>query len=591
MKMQIRIPGLLKSAARTCTAVALACTLSLGMGAVAADKSSSAPNYLKIGCMTEIDSLNPFDCYTVAGNEVFQLVYDQLWQFDKNMKPIPDLATSWSMSSDSLTWTLKLRHGVKWSDGKPFTSADVKYTMDTDISSGLKFATILDGITSVTAPDDYTVVVKTKEPKANFLQMNFPILPKHIWETCKDAADLKAFDNSKMVGIGPFTFSSWKKGESAAVTKTPNYFGEKTVYDGVKWIEYSNRSTEAQALKTGEIDVADDLTSENIKGIENYPKIKIYKTQRDEEMELGFNCWTDPKSKGNKVLLDPKVRQAITLSIDRSQIASLAFGGDMNEGSSLLPVCEKLWHYTPTKDEALDYNVSQANALLDSAGYSQKGADGIRLDKQGKPIVLGLLTRSISAQECKAGEMIVGFVAKIGIKVNQQTVDNAALNDKIYKDVSHDMYIWDFTGTVDPTNLLSDLSTDQIGNMSDCYYSNPDYDALVKKQSTQMNQADRQKTVYQAQQILLKDAPYDVIGYPIQIEAVRSDRISGLQQLNGTGMLFFNGTRFNYFTNYKNTSSSGPLQAVIWSIVGVAAAAVVVILIVRSKKKNKEDEE
>ncbi|MBN2875569.1 MAG: hypothetical protein JXM71_10785, partial [Spirochaetales bacterium] len=146
-------------------------------------QSGATPGYtLRIGTSEDLDSLSPFLAYERAATELFLLVYDSLTSFDADLQPMPDLAESWSVSADNLSWTFKLRAGVKWSDGVPFTSKDVKFTYETTAASelGLYYG-FLSGIESIETPDDLTVILRTSEPKANILQNPTPILPEHIW--------------------------------------------------------------------------------------------------------------------------------------------------------------------------------------------------------------------------------------------------------------------------------------------------------------------------------------------------------------------------------------------------------------------------
>ena len=158
------------------------------------------PFILNIGWTSEPDSISPFIAYSISATEIFKLIYDPLVAFDNDVKPVGRLAKDWSVSDDRLTWTFHLQEGVKWHDGEPFTSADVKYTYETLQESGLGlYAGYLDGITSIETPDDLTVVMKTDKPKANMLQSTTPILPKHIWEDVS-MEDLETWPNDAPVG-------------------------------------------------------------------------------------------------------------------------------------------------------------------------------------------------------------------------------------------------------------------------------------------------------------------------------------------------------------------------------------------------------
>ena len=136
------------------------------------------PEVMRIGITVEVDSLSPLISYSQIGYEVFMLIYDSLVTFDENLEPVPGLAKKWTVSDDETEWTFVLRDDVKWHDGESFTSSDVKFTYDLLLENELgMYSGYLGGITEVSCPDDYTVVMKTENPKANMLFNSCPILP------------------------------------------------------------------------------------------------------------------------------------------------------------------------------------------------------------------------------------------------------------------------------------------------------------------------------------------------------------------------------------------------------------------------------
>ena len=135
--------------------------------------------------------------------------------------------------------------------------------------------------------------------------------------------------------------------------------------------------------------------------------------------ELAFNCWTDPASKGNKLLLDKRVRQSFEWAIDKQQLLEVAYAGQGSPGTTLVPP-DGFWHYEPTADELRDYNVDKAKELLESAGYTDKDGDGIREDSEGNKLSFVLLLRADNAEEVKLGQMIAGMVKEAGIELKQK---------------------------------------------------------------------------------------------------------------------------------------------------------------------------
>ncbi len=185
--------------------------------------------------------------------------YDFLTDYsDQYLSTAPGLAESWTKSPDGLTWTFKIRQGVKWSDGVPLTAQDVAfsymYQKKLDLTA---FLSSLDGIKTVTAPDDTTVVITCERPKADILSMWVPIVPEHIWSKFKtyDAA-LKYLNSPPVVGSGPFQIVEWQKGKFIRCVANKDYWGGKPKVDQLVFQMYTNQDTLAQDLKLGTIDLA-----------------------------------------------------------------------------------------------------------------------------------------------------------------------------------------------------------------------------------------------------------------------------------------------------------------------------------------------
>ena len=167
----------------------IAATLLIGLaGGVARAATSASPSpagdkvILRVGTMQDIDSLNPFAGYTVAAYEMFHLNYDMLTGYAPNGDVRPEIADSWTVSEDGLTWTFKIHPGITWQDGEPLTASDVAFTynyiIDNDLSA---YTSSTLNIKEAVALDDATVEFHLKKPKATMLRLWIPIVPEHIW--------------------------------------------------------------------------------------------------------------------------------------------------------------------------------------------------------------------------------------------------------------------------------------------------------------------------------------------------------------------------------------------------------------------------
>ena len=150
--------------------------------AAASTAPSPAAVSYRIGIDQDCDGMNPFVSWSSISWECFRLGYDFLTWYDADYRPVPDVATSWETSDDGRTWTFHIREGMKWHDGEPLTAHDVAFTYNLILDTQhWAFIQYLTGVTSVTAPDDATVVITTSEPNAGMLALYIPILPEHVW--------------------------------------------------------------------------------------------------------------------------------------------------------------------------------------------------------------------------------------------------------------------------------------------------------------------------------------------------------------------------------------------------------------------------
>ncbi|NLB24975.1 MAG: hypothetical protein GX828_06065, partial [Clostridiales bacterium] len=150
-----------------------------------------------------------------------------------------------------------------------------------------------------------------------------------------------------------------------------------------------------------------------------------------------------------------------------------------------------------------------------------------------------------TVHEVKSGQLIVSDLAEIGIKVNNITIDNGALYDRIIEG-SYDMFIWGWGSDIDPTVILGIIITDQIGGNNEPFFSNARYDKLYIEQQAAMDENERQQMVFEMQRIVYDESPYIILVYSNNIQAIRSDRWTGYNQIPDEGLFFFNMTSLNY---------------------------------------------
>ncbi|WP_413299009.1 ABC transporter substrate-binding protein [Bacillus sp. 1P10SD] len=557
---------------------------------------AASPSTLRVGWTKEPDSLSPFISNRVSTFELHLLIYDTLVAFDNNLKPVGRLAESWKVSEDNLTWTFKLKKGVKWHDGKPFTSKDVKFSYETILKSEMgMYSDFLKGISSIKTPDDYTVVIKTDKPKANMLYITTPIIPKHIWEKVK-FKDLETWPNKKPIGTGPFKFVEWKKGEYVKLEANKDYFMGAPKFDELIYPLYANNDTMVQSLKVGEIDAAININSNQVKLLESEKNIKVVSNPTNSFTNIGINTWKDKASKGNPLLLNNSIKQAMEYAIDKQKIIDVAFSGQGKPGTTIVPSFLSDWHFQLSPEKARAFDLNKAKSILDIAGFLDKNGDGVREDQSGKPLEFRFYLRSDSPEEVKAGQMVHSMLKDAGIETKVETLDDGVLGDRIYDNGDYDLFIWGWTTDIDPTTILSIVSTDQIGNLSETYYSNPKYDELLAKQETTLDFKERQGMVYQMQDLLAEDLPYIILMEENAMQAVRTDKWKGWIPVKGA--YFMAANNYNYLhveptngtANNTNTKESNNTWLIYGGVALVLIVGVIVIFARRKKGIDQFDE-
>ena len=525
------------------TLIAVMSVVQIGCGG-GGETPAEEINSFTIGSSAAFDTMNPLSSYMQVTYEFFMLIYDPLVKYDENYEAIPALATEWDLSEDELTWTFKLQEGVKWHDGQPFTSDDVKYTYELMMNTGLgyMYSSYLTGITDIQCPDENTVVLVTDAPKANMLMNSTPILPKHILSEIPEE-ELEVWANESPVGTGAYKFDS--TGDNfVKVVVNKDYFGEIPEVEEFIFVSYDNIDSMAQALMLGEIDGASNLNTAQYEQLKADPNVSVISGEEKGFMQIGINCWADEESGGNPLLKDKSIRQAIELAIDKQKIVDMSYNGHGTVGTTLINPGD-FFHYEPTAAELRNYNSDRANALLETSGYKDANGDGIREAADGTPLEFEFITIADNLEEVKSGQMIVADLAKAGIKVNNITMDSGALYDKIIAG-DYDMFIWGWGSDVDPTVITGVLTTDQIGGNNEPFFSNARYDELYILQQQEMDEEARREMVREMQKIVYDEAPYIIIIYANNIQAIRQDRWTGFKQIPETGTYFFNLTNYNY---------------------------------------------
>ncbi len=572
-------------------------------GAIAASPSSSpgAASVLRVGMTSGIDNPNIWAVTSVAEWEAVALQYDMLLKFsDKDLTAAPSLATSCDHSADYRVWTCKIRTGVKWSDGQPLTSRDIAFSFKFALDKNVPvFAGYFPGNPKFETPDDQTLIWRTKDPtNAPMVPAWSYVVPEHIWSKYlkSSLAEIKAVNVVPNVASGPYYLTSANPGQNWTFTRNPYFWGQKPAYDSVEFVLYTNQDAMVQALKNGEIAIADGVDSALLPAVSKLANVAVQKVTSDWWVNLAFNFGGQGTSSHPLAALkDLTVRKAIVMAIDKQAIVDKVYYGAGSPGDTIIRPLSAFWHLTVPSDKLIKYDPAGANSLLDAAGY-RRGADGIRIDpKNGKPLVIRMPVSDDTAGSLPAGQLIAGYLKAIGITVNVQQVTAGKMSD-IESSGNFDAYIWYWSGDPDPNYQLSAFTSAQCGGLSDGCFADPAYDAMFVKQGTIFDPVARQVIVKEMQQYLYDHIPGVALVYPSAIEAYRTDQVAGLTSVPGAnGYLVPDYSYTSFVTAHPATASSGApsssgLPLWIWAVGALVVVAGGGLVVRRSAKRRDERE-
>jgi peptide/nickel transport system substrate-binding protein len=523
----------------------LAPTLVMAGGANAQDKL-----ILRVGTDQKLETLNPWQSITYADYEMFSVQYELLVSFDINLQPTGGFADSWSTSADSKTHTFHIREGMKWSDGEPATCEDARYTYqfvldvlasdDGYVGSGyLEPYLSSAGLESVTCDDAGNLIATTSYPTTLLTQAYIPILPEHIWSqySQQQISDLTiegAFANEPpVVGSGPYHAVEWSPGEFIRMERNPNYWGTPGVPDEIVYQTFGSEESMVTALRNGELDYVRGTGADQFDALANEPNIRTAEGYANGYTYLSFNTRAKLKGYGGSTsaLRDVAFRDALGYAIDTQRLVDAVLNGHGVPGTTNVPPYHVNWHVEP--DHPRTFDIDEANRRLDAANYP-RGADGRRVDHDGKPIVLRL-TWPDSEDHAADAQFIQGWFEQIGIGVDAFVTEEGKLLDDLpgpeYGKSYHadwDFYMWGWGGDPDPNSLLGLFTTDQIpAAVNDCFYSDPRYDQLNTLQQQATDTAKRKEYVAEMQQLFYDAACYHILYYDSELHAMRTDKFTG----------------------------------------------------------------
>jgi len=474
---------------------------------------SGGPFVIALG--DNIRTIDPIGSPSVdaASERVRTLMFNSLVKKNEKFDYVGELASDVKRSDDNLTFTFTLRDGVKFHDGRPFTSADAKYTLDLVFSSTFaKSASFYEGtgaerksyIKSVEAPDARTLVVTTTKPWTGLLPNLVPvaIIPKDSYATQKDHP----------LGTGPFKFVSYDSSQQVVdLQANPDYWDGAPHIPVVRVRVIADTNALQAELRSGRVDIAPlptSLSPDAIKLLGQDPKLQVIQFTGSNLNLLTINCSQPP-------LNEVRVRQAIAYAVDREGMIRDLLLGQGKIAHSILP--EESWAYHAGQQYSFD--PAMAKKLLDEAGLRDPDGDGPQL-RFAKPVVFKVSGSSVAAKNY-AG-VIQNYLKNVGLPVTIETAELNTLFDELRRGNFQIFYGQWVGGNQDPIFFkdlfaTSEIPTETRASRNRSRYSNKELDAMIDEA---VNTFDREKAklLYERiQAIVTRDVPVLPLWYQANI--------------------------------------------------------------------------
>ena len=464
--------------------------------------------------------LNPVLAPDLGSVLINKVIFPGLVRPDEQLRAQPDLAESWTMSPDGRTYTFKLRPGVRWHDGVPFSARDVRFTFEQVLNPKLGSLLWSDFsmIDRIETPDSLTVRFRLRTPFSAFLTMlgyNAGIIPEHAFGG-QPIADATAFNRSKPIGTGPYRVVSSVQGSSISLEANPDYYGTKPTIPRLVFRLVSDASAQVAQLRAGELDFI-TIEPANLPGVKGVPGITVRDARVVQHYWVGFNQ--------RLALFKPAlVRRALDLAVDRRAIIDGVMKGAADLPVGTIPAA--IGDYFADSLPRVPYDTATALKLLAQAGWS-RGADGRLKNAKGEPFRFTLYVDKGNPSREQAALAVQQNFKTIGMDVSIQTMEFASLvRDYLQPGRFDAILIW-WTTPPDP-DQYSYYATDQINN--NVKYSNREADSLLLAGRGETDPVARRATYRRFQAVELADPPVLVLYYPREIQAM-SARLSGVPRL------------------------------------------------------------
>ena len=517
-----------------------------GEGTKSGDTTQTAAGkkILTIQLGPDVESIDPALNSAVDGANYILFAFDNLLKMDKDGKVVPGLAEKYEVSDDQLTWTFHLRDGLKWSDGSALTANDFVYSWQrlVDPSVAAPYAqTVLgmvegyddaigrpdaDGNTTVDpdptklkveAPDEKTLIVHMAKPTPYFDKLaafvSLSPVKKDVVEANPDGWSI---DPKTYISTGPFKLTGWEPGSYLMFEKNENYWDADSIkLDGIKCLLMQDQNATFSAYESGDALMIKDVPTQEITTLKERSDFHIDPILGTYYLDL--NTTLDE-------FKDPKVREALSLALDRKYISETITSGTYTPASGFVSEGVTDWNGTAWQDNITDKsvyiniddhdaNLAKAKELLKEAGYE----NGVGLPEM-------VYSTNDASYHKKIAEYLQQAWGELGLKVQVNIVEWKSFTPQRRSgnyQIARDGWVMDYN---DPSNIL-ELALTGNGN-NNAKYSNPEFDALMSKAATEKDPQTRFGYLHQAEDFIMKDTAMVPLLYYNDFY-LQSDKITG----------------------------------------------------------------
>lgn len=447
-------------------------------------------------------NFNPVISEDAYSHAIQVRIFESLVERDpKTLKFKGQIAESWDVGADKLTYTFRLRKNNVFHDGKPVTAADVLFTYNMMMSDKVPNAhkkVYYKDVASISAPDDFTVVFRMKKPYAFALEHlgGFEVIPRHVYSVGNFMTDERNFRGP--VGSGPYRFVEWKNGTRVVLTRFEKYWGVKPEVEKIEYQIIKNDAVALQALKKGDID------SYNLKPLQWTRQTNSEKFNRDFQKikylatsyrYIGYNMRTAPFN-------DRRLRHAIAHLMDTERVRNTILEGlaEITTG----PFLQQSLQYNK-KLPPLRYDPAKALALLKEAGYAPDASG--RIAKDGKPLEFELMIPAGGGFADQFVSVIKEDFAKVGINLTLRKLEFQTMLEKINKrDFQSVMLGWQSGIESDPYQLWHTSQREKGHNFTG--FGNAETDGIIEKARVTFDANERNALYHRFHEIVYNEQPY-----------------------------------------------------------------------------------